>query len=87
MDKILKQVRVLKKEQRSPEKFDALNVFATWAQRHAVPVRQDDAVPRFAEFLPAREPRLKSSSKWLELGPFGLGISRKRASRGPTCVG
>src|SRR4051794_9348789 len=51
MDEILKEVRVLKKVQRSPEKFDALSVFATWAQRHSVPVRQEDAVPRFAEFL------------------------------------
>jgi hypothetical protein len=51
MVEILKEVRVLKKVHRSPEKFDALSVFATWAQRHAVPLRQEDAVPRFAEFL------------------------------------
>jgi hypothetical protein len=43
--------RSSKKLQRSPEKFDALNVFATWAQRHAIAITQEDAVPRFAEFL------------------------------------
>lgn len=51
MGKILKDVQVLKKVQRSPEKFDALNVFATWAQRHAIAITQEDAVPRFADFL------------------------------------
>ncbi|HKY34512.1 MAG TPA: hypothetical protein VJN18_01120 [Polyangiaceae bacterium] len=53
MGRILKDVQVLRKVQRSPEKFDALNVFATWAQRHAIAITQDDAVPRFAEFLQA----------------------------------
>jgi hypothetical protein len=48
---ILKEVRLLKKVQRSPEKCDALSVFAAWAQRNRVAITQADAVQLFAESL------------------------------------
>jgi hypothetical protein len=51
MGRILKDVRILKKIQRNPEKYDALGVFATWAQRHGVAITHEDAVEQFATFL------------------------------------
>lgn len=51
MGRVIKDVQILRKVQRSPEKFDALSVFAVWAQRHAIAITQEDAVQRFADFL------------------------------------
>ncbi|MBX3156770.1 MAG: hypothetical protein KF773_12260 [Deltaproteobacteria bacterium] len=42
---------VLTKRERKPTKFDALNVFAAWAQDERVAMTKGDAIPRFAEFL------------------------------------
>lgn len=43
--------RILRKVHRRPVKFDALDVFAAWAQEHGVPVIQKDALARFAADL------------------------------------
>jgi hypothetical protein len=45
------ETRLLKKLQRNPEKFDALSVFAVWAQRNGLLMTQVDAVDKFAQFL------------------------------------
>lgn len=45
--------RILRKRERNPTKFDALSVFAAWAQQHNTPITAPDAVAQFANFLAA----------------------------------
>lgn len=56
--KVEMKKNVLSKRERKPTKFDALNVFAAWAQDEHVAMTHKDAIPRFTRFL---EESLKES--------------------------